>query len=56
MFIQLYTPGAAAPYPQLQNMDLKISNQKFALKKIQWGFIFIQFQLYFPAPRYKIFI
>gem|GEM_PF-3561651 len=37
-------PGAAAPYPQVQNMDLKISNQKFALKKIQCGFIFILFR------------
>jgi len=27
-------------------MDFKISNQKFALKKIQFDFIFIQFQLY----------
>jgi len=36
-------------------MDLKNSNQKFTLKKIQWGFIFIQFQLnfsrgYHPLP------
>ena len=35
MFIYFYTPGAAAPYPHVQNMDLKNLNQKFALKKIQ---------------------